>query len=340
MEPVTRFVRVGKTAVLLAALAGAAVAADPPKLAKPPAADEVMTEIGLSEEDRKKILAGGYVTSEVAPVSERDLPIGIAFLVKGAAPDALAAEVAAGAIVAADPQVKKSGAFRGAGGLVDVTRIRLDQPTAMKLAGVKAGPGFNLSTAEVAAFSVIPNTNAGGATRQFQSMLVDRHHAYRASGLAGIAPYDRGDGTSDVAGDLRKASETLSGWKKSMPGLEAILVSYPQGTVAGMRETFHWVDYDLEGKRTFVLTHGIVAPLGGARAVVQRQYYVSSGYNAEQAVAAFLPVAEGTMVVYRNHTFTERAAGVGGPAKKTIGRGIMTAKLEAMFEKQKAAVAK
>jgi hypothetical protein len=142
-----------------------------------------------------------------------------------------------------------------------------------------------------------------------------------------------------VAGDLRKASDSLSTLKKYMPALQSLLVSYPQGLPPGTSETFNWVDYDLDGTRTFVLTHGIVAPLGEARVVVQRQYYVSTGYNAEQAVAAFLPVSEGTVVIYRNHTFTDQVAGFGGSAKKSIGRGIMTKKLEAMFDREKAAVA-
>ncbi len=325
--------------ILVAAWTQGAFAADPPKPDKPPTADEVMTEIGLSEADRKKVLAGEYVTSDVAPVSERDLSVGIAFVVQGTTPDALAKEVASGAILSSDPQVKKSGPFRGPGGLVDVSRVRLDQPTALQFAGASAGSELNLSTAEIAAFAANGQGNFSAAGRQLQAMLVARFQAYKASGLGGIAPYDRGESKTDVAGDLRKASDSLAKLKKYMPALEALLVSYPSGSVAGMQESFHWVDYNLDGTRTFVLTHGIVAPLGEARVAVQRQFYVSTGYDAEQAVAVFLPVAEGTVVLYRNHTFTDQVAGFGGSAKKSIGRGIMTKKLEAMFEKQKSAAA-
>ncbi len=70
---------------------------------------------------------------------------------------------------------------------------------------------------------------------------------------------------------------------------------------------------------------------GAARAVVQRQYYVSTGYNAEQAIAEFLPVKSGTIVVYTNCTFTDRVAGFGGPAKRSIGRRMMSTKLEQIF---------
>jgi hypothetical protein len=301
---------------------------------KPPTADEVMTEIGLSDSDKQKVLAGEFVTSTAATVSERDLSVGITFLVKGTTPDALAKEVNSGEILSGDPQVKKSGPFRGEGGLVDISRLRLDPPTAAPFASAKPGSSLNLSTAEIAAFAAAQTPGAAG--QQLQKMLVERFKAYKSSGLAGIAPYDRGGSTSDVAGDLRKASEAMA-MKKHIPALEALLVSYPSGSVPGMQETFNWVDYDLDGTRTFVLAHGIVAPLGDARVVVQRQFYVSTGYNAEQAVATFLPVAEGTIVVYRNHTFTEQAAGFGGGAKKSVGRGIMTKKLEAMFDRKAAA---
>ena len=37
--------------------------------------------------------------------------------------------------------------------------------------------------------------------------------------------------------------------------------------------------------------------LGDSAVLVQRQYYVSQGYNAEQAIAAFLPVDLGTLVI-------------------------------------------
>jgi hypothetical protein len=65
---------------------------------------------------------------------------------------------------------------------------------------------------------------------------------------------------------------------------------------------------------------------------------VSTGYNAVQAVAGFLPVAEGTVVVYTNHTFTDQVAGFGGSMKRKIGRGMMETQLEKIFAKAKTIV--
>ena len=74
--------------------------------------------------------------------------------------------------------------------------------------------------------------------------------------------------------------------------------------------------------------------------VVQRQFYASSGYNVEQAVTGFLPVQEGTLVVYTNHTSTDQVAGFGSGAKQSIGRKFMAAQLEKSFERSKKMVEK
>ncbi len=71
---------------------------------------------------------------------------------------------------------------------------------------------------------------------------------------------------------------------------------------------------------------------------MQRHYYVSTGYNVEQAIAGFLPVKEGTLVIYTNRTTTDQLAGLGSSTKRTIGRKIMAGELKKLFEKSRAAV--
>ncbi len=73
-------------------------------------------------------------------------------------------------------------------------------------------------------------------------------------------------------------------------------------------------------------------PRGTRASSSQRQYYVSSGYNAEQAVAGFLPVEGGSIVVYFGHAFTDQVAGFGGAMKRNIGRRIMTETLTKLFD--------
>ncbi len=105
-----------------------------------------------------------------------------------------------------------------------------------------------------------------------------------------------------------------------------------------MQQNFYWTSDQIDGKPTYALTHVLSASDGPARAVVQRQYYVSTGYNCEQAVAGFLPVQEGTIVVYSDHTFTDQVAGFGGSMKRNIGRRMMATKLKQLFEAGRAMV--
>ena len=148
-------------------------------------------------------------------------------------------------------------------------------------------------------------------------MLLARYQAYRASGLAGIAPYDRGDGrTSEFAADLRKASQAAQALAKYLPGFQKVLLGYPQATMPGMQERFFWFKSLIHGEMTYVLAHILVAPEGAARVVTRREYYVSTGYNGEQTVAGFLPVQGGTVVVSNVHAFTDQVTGFGGSLKR------------------------
>jgi len=47
-----------------------------------PSADQVLTDLGFSAGDKERVLDGEYVSTKIAPVSERDLTFAVAFLVK------------------------------------------------------------------------------------------------------------------------------------------------------------------------------------------------------------------------------------------------------------------
>ena len=60
----------------------------------------------------------------------------------------------------------------------------------------------------------------------------------------------------------------------------------------------------------------------------------------KQAIALFLPVVEGTLVVYLNHTSTDQVLGFGGSAKRAIGERVMLGQLEDLFGKLRDSAAK
>jgi len=235
--------------------------------------------------------------------------------------------------VTADAQVQTYGNFNGAGSLGDLSQLQITASAAQAFQNAQAGSALNLGTREIGAFSALQGGTQQAVQQQLQHMLLARFQAYQTSGLAGIAPYDRGGGNSANPGkELREASQGAQVLQKYMPKFQATLLGYPQASVPGMQQNFYWLNYNIDGTPTFVLTHVLGAADGAARAVVQRQYYVSTGYNCEQAIAGFLPVQGGTVVVYTNHTFTDQVAGFGGSMKRSIGRRMMASKLKEMFD--------
>ena len=303
-----------------------------PAASAQPTAEQVLTDAGLSADAKQKVLNGEFYSGDLSALSDKDLSVSLAFMVK-AAPADLMGQIMAGNFVTADSQVQAYGKFNGAGSLGDLSGLQVSSGAAQSLMGAQAGSSLNLSTAEIAAFAALQGGTQQAVQQQLQNMLLARFQAYQTSGLPGIVPYDRGGGsTASPGNELREASQGAAGLQKYLPAFQAALLGYPQATVPGMQQNFYWLNYNIDGTPTFVLTHVMAAADGAARAVVQRQYYVSTGYNCEQAIAGFLPVQGGTVVVYANHTFTDQVAGFGGSMKRSIGRRMMASKLKQMFD--------
>jgi hypothetical protein len=297
-----------------------------------PTADQLLTDAGLSAGDKQNVTGGQFVNFGVKGVSERDLAFAIAFLVK-TSPEALAKQIVAGELITADAQVKAFGELSSAGSLADFAKLTLTGDEAKALANAKPGSALNLSASEIAAFKALSGGPPAAVQEQLRRMLLARYQAYRASGLAGIAGYDRGGGsTSDPAADLRKASQATPALQKYMPTFQKVLLDYPKATVLGMEEKFFWLKSLIHDEMTYVLVHILVAADGPARVVVRREYYVSTGYNAEQSVAGFLPVQGGTVAITTAHAFSEQVTGMGGSMKRSIGSKIMASKMKEIYE--------
>jgi hypothetical protein len=296
-----------------------------------PTAAQILSEMHWSQADQSRVLAGEFVMKDVTAVSPRDLSVRMAFLVP-LAPDELSRRVLAGELIGTDPQVVSSGELIGAGADSDLAPLRISDATARALANARPGFALNLSAGEIAAFNALRGAPTAAVQQQLRHMLLERYRAYRAAGLGGIAPYNRGHRTTDVSEELRTASEAAGELKKYLPDLQRQLIAYPEPSAAPLEQRFRWLQYDIDGAPTFVLMHEMGVALGAARALVQRQYYVSTGYNAEQAIGGLLPVQAGTIVVYTNHTFTDQIGGFGDALKRSIGRRVMASKLKQIFD--------
>lgn len=303
-----------------------------------PTLDELMADFSFDKGDVQKVRNGELVSTSAKETSDRELAVVMVYLVKAPA-QKLVAFLKAGPSSRNDPQVQEVSEIKGEGTVDDFKAVVL-QPGGDKEAQryLSAAPGdtLNLSTTEIGSFAALKA--AGAAQPQVEDavrkMLLARYQAYRAQGLAGIAPYDRGKGKqSQPADDLRRATEAAKGMNKYAPAFYNLLLNYPQGTPAGLTQEFFCIRYAMNGRPIFALRQRLSVQIEDGFAIADRDFYVSSGYNDTQAVGALLPVENGTVVVYLNRTTTDQLGGFGASTKQAIGRGMMAKQISAIFEK-------
>jgi len=329
-----RVAAAGRAALLLALLAGSASAADPT-----PTAEQVLASAGLGADVLQSVLAGEMVEQSLPSTSDRDLAAALVFLVRKP-PEAFLDELLRDQLISReDPNTIATGSFEGDGSLDALAGLSLSSDEKQRYARAEAGDDLNLSSSEIAALKALGG-DASRVEAALKQILLDRYRAYRQQGLAGVAGYARGGKTTDAAGDLRRASEAARGIEHFDAGFYRYLQSLPKDPPADLREVFRWSHYRAHGEPVLILTHGFTTQVGTAIAAVQRQYYVSRGYNVEQAAAGFVPVQEGTLVVYSNHTSTDQVAGFGSSAKRSLGEKVMGAQLKELYEKVRSAAEK
>ena len=310
-----------------------------------PDAKDLLTEIGFPADANQQVLDGKFVTTSLEPTSERELAMAMAFLVDEP-PAVLIEEAKENLVAKVDPDTLANGAISGSGSLEDFKGVAFGSDAkkqSKSFLTAKPGEDLNLSTAEIGAFAAL--AKQGGDTKavedQLRKLLLARFQAYHGQGLDGIAPYARSDGKqTDAGGDLRRAVEAASGLKKNAPDFYDAVLNYPKSRPAGLNEDFGWSHYMAHGTPVFLLDHRIWMADGEAWLMANRQYYVTAGYNVVQILGAFLPVKNGTLVIYLNRTSTDQVTGFGSSTKHTMGTKVMTSQIEKLFEKVKAAAEK
>ena len=234
-------------------------------------------------------------------------------------------------VLHADPNLIAFGDFEAEGTAAELGGLRLTPAQLKAFAQAAPGEELNLSLDEIAALRA-----AGGDARAIEdavhALLLARYRAYRSKGLAGIAPYARAGSATSARDDLVAVNRGARATGVLSTELYDVLDHYPDDLPPDFAENLYWVQFRAHGEDTVALEHVFQATVDETTMLVQRQYYVSTGYNAEQAIVGFLPVAEGTLVIYLNHTSTDQVAGFGGGAKRTIGRTLMASQLKRIFE--------
>jgi hypothetical protein len=305
----------------------------PPATAQVPTPAALLADYGISPDEIARVEAGEFVSHSLDSSNDRELVAAFSFFV-ARAPGDLVSQTRQGLLDRIDPNELGYGVLSGAPSLDGFAKLTLQPGAAQRWTSAQPGSTLNLSSQEIATLNAL-GSGAPDATVQkaVHSLLLERLQAYQRLGLAGIAPYARSDGSRSPADDLRSASRAAQKLQKYVPAAYRMLLDYPGSKVAGAQENFHWTREMAHGEPNLSLTHNLYIPDGDAWVAVQRQFYASAGYNCEQAVAAYIPVKGGTVVVYTNRTSTDQVTGFGGGAKRAIGSKLLASELEGIFQK-------
>ncbi|MBW2390373.1 MAG: hypothetical protein JRG89_18370 [Deltaproteobacteria bacterium] len=192
---------------------------------------------------------------------------------------------------------------------------------------LSAEPGWeiSLSSEEIAGFRALePKAGEEHTTveAELRRMLAERVRSYHLRGLAGIADFDRGeDGKSSVSQDLRDSTVASVGIQKRMPTAYRALTAYPL-IIEGVegKSFYFWTRARGLGRTLFMLNQRLTADVDGGSIVVERQFYATEFFAAGQTLTGIIPVQEGTLFFYVNHSFVDRWKGFGTGAKRNIGR--------------------
>jgi len=310
-----------------------------------PTAAELLADMPFSEDEKKQIMAGELVTIELTdPTSDRELGIGMGFLIKSA-PEDLVDRFAKGTDYEGDEMVTAFGEMTADTTIAELADAHL-QPNTAKATGIylDAAPGdtLNLDEEEITAFAALgAGAKPEAVETEIRKLLLERFSSYHNKGIAGIAPYRRKGGKPYMPGDeLVLATKADRELQKYFPEFYETFLDYPHSKPDGMGEAFFWVNFAIDDLPTFTLIHRMGMRVGDGYVLAERHYYVSRSHNVISITAAVYPAKEGAIVFYGNRTFTDQVAGFGSSAKRAIGRKIMAKQISALFDESRTDAAK
>jgi len=308
----------------------------------PPAAD-ILRDVGFSDEDYQRAREGTVVERKMSEGSEHELAFGMALLVK-AKPERFAELYRKAPVFEVISQVTAYGRISGDGVPADFAKVALrpnPEKEAKRYVDAEPGEELNLDAKEIAAFQALKPAGGKGAVpvknveQLVRQELLVRYQAYRAKGLAGIAPYERPKGAQRLAGDeLLRALKGSAYLAKYFPASYDVLLNYPASKekAKNAQEFFYWINIELFSRPTLVLMHRILIQEGEAYVAVERQFYASHDYNAMQQIVAAVPSQEGFLVFYAGRVSTDQVGGFGSSAKHPIARALAAPYYKEMFE--------
>ena len=286
-----------------------------------PDSQELIQQLGVSQQDHAKLDQGEIIYFNVAESNEKELAAGAALYLP-AAPAKVVGLIKSKGLTSIDTAVTAEGvipsqatpdAFKGFG-------FKSGSDEAADFLAATPGSQFNLSTEEFQSLKSANPAQPEAASDAYRKILLQRWQAYRKNGLKGIATYDRGNGSeANPGGELRTATQDSKVLARYFPELYKAWLNYPAALPAGAEETFIWRNRQVESRPTAILLHRILLSTDAGEVILSRQFYAGHSYNSNQLTIACLPYRDGSLVFYANRTFTDQVAGFGSSLKHSVG---------------------
>ncbi len=300
--------------------------------------ERILTADVFRPEDLERIRAGEIVRRNWSEYTPRDISIALAFLCTRDPAEIVRLSVDEFEDIRLDPRVRQLRILPDVAELEHFDGVVLGEAEAAHYLAARPGDQLNLSREEIRRFQEIKRAGGGRkeAERELRRQLFERHRAYAAKGLAGMAPYAREDGRdldlgARLAQDIRKdPAHALT------PHFRELILQPPSAQRDEMISQFVLIEYEMNDRQAFVLRHRVGQKLGRTWAMMERDYYVSHHYNASQGFWAVVPADGGTLVFYGVRSNTDNVTGFGAAMRHALGRRIMASQLASLIERQRA----
>ena len=299
----------------------------------------IATGLGFKQEDEKKLLSGEIIAADLPETTDKMLAQSFAIYAPMYSYK-IADLVLSKRVFEADTNVIASGRIDPLKIEASLSKAKFTSADADELKQLKkftGGDAFNLSSEEIAKLKTSiasGQTSTKALTKVYRDILVGRMKAYLKSGILGVAPYDRGNGTiTSVASDLEAMTKASKLLVTGAPGLYRTFLDYPKNQSLHIEHGFFWVKRKVDKRPTFVLEHRILERGPASLNILRREFFVGHSYNAAQAISgAFTISNEGTLIFSTMRRSSDQVEGDKSGSRHAIAREKMRNEVVTRFK--------
>lgn len=298
--------------------------------------EQVLNEPFFNAGDVESVRKGGFAVARVHEVSDREVAVVIACMVKGSREAALAPFL--GDSLPVDEKLlldqRLINAKSPADSFAAISLDSTDRDEIRHYLEAKPGIGLNLSGAEIAALQALHgDTEPARVEALLEDILQARYQSYRKQGLNGAQPYAREKGGDVSPGEeLRRTEEDMKGLHELYPEFHNAWLRYPHTLPDIVADDHFWVKLAIDERPAFVLSHRLVSSKDDMQLVGIRDYYVSHFFDVAQRVAVVTRLASGEdILIYVERAWVDYWSGFASLSKK-IGHRVLVQQMEHLLE--------